>query len=405
LKFFKNDRCRICKKRKGHRFCLRIGNDICWQDCNEMRVDLKCPADCKYALVKSDEDQQKTFFEYKTNADSQIEFTDLLKREIDKWINQPQEFLAGKTPLQEAENEAGKGLITSFFNEFNIPDYVPMNYLKQKLDLTELKVKQQKESYEDAAASYLTTVISFDWEKTLEFLIDPDKYIAEKVKLNYLKRISSDKVLSKLKEFNLISSALSEDKKTALVYFELNGKFELTLILIQNGAKWAVSGRIYGRPELFNGENEALQQVAVLLSKNKLSQAFTLLKNYSAIYPDSPDLYYYQGLYYSFLKNNSKAVELFYTAVEIDPDFQEAKYNYAFLLHADSRHLEAEQVYREILKTSPDEFRSLNNLASLLIDQGNYHEARMMLKKCIKINKDFEIAHKNLARLEKLENK
>jgi len=402
LKFFKTDRCRICKKRKGHRFCIRKESNICWNDCNELRVDLRCPENCRYTLIKGDEGKISTFFEYKTNADSQTEFIDLLKREMDKWVISPQEFLDQETPIRIAETEEGKKQISDFFSGFNIPDYVPMYYLKQKLELTELQVKNKKKNLEEIAMDYLNSIIVYEWEDTLNYLHNLEKYSDQDLKSNYLNRISSNKILKKVKYYDLISSAIAEDKRTALVFFELQGKYELTLVLRFAGKRWFVSAKIFGRPELFNGENDAIQQIAVLLSKNKITEVFPLLQKYSTIYPDSSDLQYYWGLYYTFLQNPSKAKEYFYTAIELDPEFSEAKYNYAFILHSQKHIKEAKELYCEVLEANPHEIKSMNNLASILIDSGDHKEARDLLERCLKINKDFEIAQKNLERLNSL---
>ncbi len=61
------------------------------------------------------------------------------------------------------------------------------------------------------------------------------------------------------------------------------------------------------------------------------------------------------------------------------------------------------QLYYEIIKISPEDIKSLNNLGFILIDKGKYKKAKQFLQKCVKIDKDFEIARKNLQRLEKLE--
>ena len=89
--------------------------------------------------------------------------------------------------------------------------------------------------------------------------------------------------------------------------------------------------------------------------------------------------------------------------MEIDPTFVEAKYNLAYVYHSEGNIEKAKQLYHEIIKISPGDIKSLNNLGSILIDEGEYKEAKQFLQKCLKIDKDFEIAQKNLKRLEELE--
>jgi tetratricopeptide (TPR) repeat protein len=184
-----------------------------------------------------------------------------------------------------------------------------------------------------------------------------------------------------------------------LVFFELNGKYDLTLSLVSAGKGWKIEKKIFGKPELYNGESDTHKQVAILLSKNENSNAYDLLKKYSAIYPDSPDLKYYWGLYHSLNKNSGKSKKSFIDAIEIDPDFTEAKYNYAFLLHTENKISDAKELYYEILEVDENEPKTLNNLASILIDENKLAEAKELLERCLKEVPDFEVAMQNLERI------
>ncbi|MCK4695869.1 MAG: hypothetical protein KAT74_08910, partial [Candidatus Cloacimonetes bacterium] len=313
MSLFKSDRCKICKTHRGNRFCVRIGKDICWFCCNERRVDFKCPEDCKYSLRK--EENKTGLFHYKTNADSQAEFFDLIKSEIKIWIRKPQQIFEGKIPIQMAETKKGREEIEKFFDQFPFEKIQPLSYLISELKLTNLKVKSQKKNYEDIAGEFLDKIIEQDWEDTVSFLLNKENYKNQDYKKNYIKRISSNKIIKKITEYNLISSALSEDKKQALVFFEINGKYDMTVVLKAITDSWKVSAKFFGKPEIYNGENEAIQQVAVLLSKNELTKAFELLKKYSEIYIDSADFQYYWGLYHTFSQNSIKARQFFLNAV------------------------------------------------------------------------------------------
>ena len=387
FKVSQNNRCKICKVRKGYRFCLRIGENICWQDCNKIRIKMKCPPECEFVLKQSEN------FQIKTKANSIVEYQDLLKKQMAKWLDEPQKFLDNESPKKATETTEGKEKIIAFLNRFNTNKYVPLTYLKTILKLDNLKVI---DNYEDIAEKYLENIVIQDWEKAIKFQMIPttenSKYQNECINL-----LMKNKLIQKITRFEIISSALSEDGKQALVHFEINEKYDLTLKLI--GPNWKISEKIFGNPELVNGENNAIQQVAVLLSKNNVSQAFELLKKYSKIYPDSADFEYYWGLYYSFSKNVKKSKKHFYKAALLDPNFFEAKYNYAYILHTEKDVKNAKKIYREILAISPNEPKVLNNLASIYIDENNEKEAKQLLKMCLKINPDFELAKKNFERL------
>jgi len=142
-----------------------------------------------------------------------------------------------------------------------------------------------------------------------------------------------------------------------------------------------------------------VKQLAVLLSKRDYEKFLPLMQKYSAIYVDSADMHYYWSVYYTMNEQKAQAKEYLRTAIELDGDFTDAKYNYAFLMHIDNQLAEAEKWYRNILESEPSDVKTLNNLASILIDRGEVNEAKKLLEKCIKIKPDFEIAQKNIERI------
>lgn len=383
----------MCKERRGHRFCLRLANNICWHDCNKLRIDLKCPEECSYKLQKQDN------FQIKTKADSQVEYIDLLKKQIDKWVLTPQKVFNDKIPIQMIETENGKKKIISFLNQFKAHPLVPLSYLKERLSLDDLKVFSHEKIYEDIAMEFLTTIVLHEWEKSTNFLLNSVLYANKKYLTNYIQRLSSNKILTKMTEFDLISSALTKQNDQALVHFEINRKYDLTLNLKKIDNKWKIVSKIFSKPELYNNEKEAIQQVAVLLSKNQLGNVYELLKKYSAIYTDSADFQYYWGLYYSFSKNNRKAEKHLFNTVEIDPDFTEAKGLYATILLQNNKSEKAKAIYQEIIKQNPKELKSMNNLASIYIEEGDKDKARELLERCLKIDPNFVYAKKNLEKI------
>jgi len=393
LSFFKTGRCKICKERRGHRFCLRLANNICWHDCNKLRIDFKCPEECSYTL------QQQDIFQIKTKADSQMEYIDLLKKQIDKWISSSQKVFNDQIPLQMIETESGKKKITSFLNQFKAHSLVPLSYLKERLSLDDFKVNTHEKSYEDIAEEFLTMIVLHEWENSMNFLPNSALYKNIEYQTNYIQRLSSNKILTKMTEFNLISSASTKQNDQALVHFEINRKYDLTLNLKKLDNNWKIVSKIFGKPEIFNNEKEAIQQVAVLLSKNQLGNVYELLKKYSDIYVDSADFQYYWGLYYSFSKNNKKAEKYLFNAVEIDPDFTEAKGLYATILLQNNQSEKSKALYLEIIKKNPKELKSMNNLASIYIEEGNKDKARVLLERCLKIDPNFEYAKKNLEKI------
>lgn len=393
MSFFKTEKCAICKKHKGHRFCFRKAKDICWQDCNLMRVDGLCPEECEYSIQKTNDLQMKT------KADSIQEYQDLLRKEMDRWIMLPQKVFGGDIPREMAKSDSGKQRIIKFLEQFQINPIIPLTYLKDKLSLDDLKVVYQDDNYEDVSTQFLEFIVTQDWEKTMEFLNNSATYSDPEMKDNYLKRLSSNKILQKTSDFFLISSALSEDKKRALVYFDLNARYDLTLVLLQQNESWKIAGKVFGKPEIVNSEGQANQQIAIMLSKNDLSEAYELLKKYSSIYIDSADINYYWGMYYMFSNNTKKAAEFLINAVELDPRFLEAKALYATAILQEKQTEKAKAIFKQIIQDNPKEIKSLNNLASIYIEEGKKEKARELLNKCLEIDPSFVYAQKNLEKL------
>ena len=397
MSIFKSDRCSVCKTHRGNRFCLRTGKKICWHCCNEKRVDYKCSENCKYSLKQIKEG----LFELKTNADSKAEYDDLLRNEIKLWVRKPQDLFEGRLPLKMSETEEGRKQLYDFFNKIPHEKRQPLTYLKSTLNLAELEVYGEAEGPETNSKKFLDKIIEQDWKTTTEFLLHSQNYAkSDEYMQNYEKRMMSDKIIRRVTEYDLISSAMNKERDKALVFFEVTGRHNLTISLKQINKQWKILNKVYAEPAAVSGENEANKQVAVLLSKNETGDAYELLKKFSVIYPDSGDLHYYWGLYHSMNNKSSKAEASFLDAIEIDPEFAEAKYNYAFLMHTQNKTDRAKELYYEIIAIDENEPKTLNNLASILIDEGKNEEAKELLERCLKEVPDFEIAKQNLERIE-----
>ena len=175
MNIFKSNRCSVCKKHRGNRFCLRIGKDICWHCCNEKRVDINCPESCRYSL-KQTKKKKNELFEYRTNADSEYEFLDLIEQEMKFWSRKPQKVFAGKIPLKMSETKEGRQEIEQLFNSLPFSNRTPLIYLKKILKLDNLKVDPQKEKIEKIAMNFLDKIIEQDWENTIPFLYKNERY-------------------------------------------------------------------------------------------------------------------------------------------------------------------------------------------------------------------------------------
>jgi hypothetical protein len=269
---------------------MRTGKEICWHDCNLLRVDMKCNENCRYALKKD----SANFFSLKTSADSNAEYQDLLIKQIDKWVMLPQDVFHNETPLFLSESESGKEMLLNFFSQFKANDLIPLRYLYKRLNLKyPYKTEDKKEDQESVAHKFMELIVAQDWEATIDMLYLNKQYKDPKYKTNYLERISQHKIIKKIVEFDLISAGMNKEQNQALVYFDINGKYDLTLLMRKREGKWKIGAKIFGKPELYTRENEAIKQVASLLSKNQLAHAYDTLKKFSEIFSDSADFQYY----------------------------------------------------------------------------------------------------------------
>jgi tetratricopeptide (TPR) repeat protein len=366
-----------------------------------MRYDRRCPQECKYSLQGG-----KGLELSRTNADSVEEYKDLIIRLMDLWLRMPLEEFEGKTPKEIAGRESGRIKLIKYFNKIGLKSIYNASYIKSKLELTEWDIPVEKENYEDVAKRYLNSILAGDVESALrDHLLGEQIAKEEDWKEDYIEQQASDTVLKKMHDHALISSALSEDKKQALVMFDINGKFDLTLRLLHADDRWKVGSQINGKLEIVNSENEALQQVAILLSKNELLQGEELLKKYKNLYPDSADLHYYQGVMEALKGRNKAAKKSFLRAVRLDSGFGEALYNYGLQLHLAGELEKAEINYNKALEVEPDNIKCLNNLAALMIDRGELDKAEKYLARCEEIDENYEPLQRNSARLLELKRK
>ncbi|MCF7912199.1 MAG: tetratricopeptide repeat protein [Candidatus Cloacimonetes bacterium] len=397
MSLIKNSKCKLCKVRRQQRFCLRKGRDICWECCNNIRYDRKCPEECKYSL-KGGSGMDIS----KTNADSLTEYRGLIKNLMDLWMRMPEPELGGGIPEELARTEAGKKEVINYFKRYNLKSIYNINYIKKKLELQALETVPEPQSYEDIASSYLRLILAGDIEASIDHICNGDEVRQdEEWRADFISQKKNDIILKKMNEFKLVASALSEDKREALVFFDVNGKYDLSLKLVQQGETWQVESHYNGKMEVVNGENEAMGHIAVLLSKNELSQAEDLLVKYLSIYPDSADLHYYQGVTSALKGKGKQAKKSFLRSVRLDPGFGEALYNYGLQLHVEGELEKAAVYYERLLAIEPDNVKALNNMAAIKIDLQDYKSAEVYLKRCEELEPDFEPLQANIKRLKK----
>lgn len=389
-------KCAICRDHRADRFCMRKAKNICWHCCNDMRADFKCPKECEFTpKMKSN-----SKFAMDLKAYSEAEIIDLFKKEADYWMIKPQEVFDGKSPLEIKNSSEGKKKLEDFFKENPIPSYHLAKIYKDKFNIKSIDLSVYPpiaESFEEKASLYLQEFMAQDWQKLSQLLfndtISPDSDIFD----DYIK--TDYKILKKIKDFDILASALSEDKKSAFVHFEINGKHDLLILLKQKNDKWYVAERAFSSIELFLSRSTFYKEIATLLSQNKLKEAYALISRFSNIFIDSADIYYYYGIYYRLFKNFELSLEQFIRAYKMEPSYipyaKELAMAYIYINNLG----EAEKIYVQILNKQKNDIDTINNLATIYAQTNRQKEALKLYEKCLTINPDHEAAKKNIERI------
>ena len=361
---------------------------------------MECPNDCKYALKST---QDKNSLQLNNYSESISEQQELLDLHLKKWIKTENPLFENNTPKLYSKTETGKKKIDSFLkkHEQALKGALSYNYVREQLGIP--LQKKAYETHEDAANRFMKLVVNFDHEDTLTLLVHHEVYKDKDFTLNYLKRNLANKAFKSIREFDLIRSALSKEQDQAIVEFEINGKYSLSLILKRINSHWLIKEKVFGESGMVLSESEFIQRIAYKYAQQHFDKAYNDLKKYLQVFPDSADLHYYFGIYYSTKGKIEKAKEHFFNAMELDPGFTEAKYNYAFLFQAEGNMEKCRELYEEILEQK-EEKKTLNNLAVIYEQDGQLEQALVLLKKALELDPNFELAQKNLQRINEKKN-
>lgn len=397
---FQPKRCQMCKKHKATRTCPKTHKQICFHCCNEIRNKMECPKDCKYALKSAQDENSLQLNNYSESITEQQELLDL---HLMRWIKTENPLFENNTPKSYAKTETGKKKIDSFLKQHEqaLKGALSYNYVREQLGIPHQEKVHQ--THEDVANRFMKLVINYDHEDTLAMLVHHEMYKNEDFRKNYLKRNLANKAFKAIREFDLIRSALSKEQDQAIAEFEINGKYALSLILKKRNSNWYIKEKVFGESGMVLSESEFIQRIAYKYAQQHFDKAYNDLKKYLQVFPDSADLHYYFGIYYSTKGKIEKAKEHFFNAMELDPEFIEAKYNYAFLFQAEGNIQKCRELYEEILEHK-EEKKTLNNLAVIYENDGQLEQALVLLKRALELDPDFELAQKNVERINEKKN-
>jgi len=390
LKIFKSSRCQSCYNERALRMCPRKRKNICWQCCNETRSDTHCPQTCVYAPQI---DETNPFPAFK--ADSRAEAENAIKHHIDLWIGKENSFLQNRTPAKAAGENPQEMLV--WLSRFQYPVYFPMDYLLKKLDLP-FTPAAKKEDPEDCAEKWMTALIQLKWNELRQLTINqnPMEDLAER----YIELIKAISLFSKISTYSVLYSGLGEDGITALVFVELNHKQDWTLVLSNANGNWKIRQNIAGNPQAYFKQNKFYADIAEALGKGDDAKAWDLLCAALKIYPDSPDLYYYRALYWQMVKQRDKAAVDFFNAIALDNTWTEPYLHLSAHYLAEENYEQATLWLEELNILHPDDPNVLNNLAVAYAGNGKTEQAKALWQQIVQKYPSFEIARKNLEKLQ-----
>ena len=102
--------------------------------------------------------------------------------------------------------------------------------------------------------------------------------------------------------------------------------------------------------------------------------------------------------------NVEKSIELFRKAIELNPDFYEARYNLAQILMSRDENDEALKTLKEIIELKPDDSETLYNIGKIQYKRGYLADSLKYLKKIPETAPQYESAKIVLNKIEKRQN-
>ncbi|HNX38069.1 MAG TPA: hypothetical protein PKI15_06905 [Candidatus Cloacimonadota bacterium] len=391
LGLLKNNRCPRCHNNRAIRKCPRNNRDICWDCCNLIRIDLRCPAVCPYKPV-SDPEHPSPFPAFK--ADSHLESIQACKQYIDLWINKLNPELNDHTPSQYAIDN--KQELLAWLTKFQYPAYFPLDYLLQKLGISEVKSENPPDP-ELTVKEYYDHIIALEWDKLIYQTIN-DRAL-NGTDDRYAEIISAIPQLRKMTSFDIIHAGVTEDGGSAFVFGEINHKENWTFLLTNANKRWALRQNINGSPQAYYRQNEIFTGIADALSKADDSTTWTLISAALRTYPDCADLYYYRGLYWQLVKQYDKAKVDFFSSIALDNYLEVSYVHLANLNLVDKNYQEGLYWNEELSYLRPDDPAIRSNVAACYASMGDLEKAREIWEKIVREHPEFQVARQNLERL------
>ena len=140
-----------------------------------------------------------------------------------------------------------------------------------------------------------------------------------------------------------------------------------------------------------------LQDVIRLQQSGRIGEALLAARRLARKETRNADLFLFLGMLQAQSSQIDKAAESFRRAVQIRPDFLEARYNLAYACNLLNRHADAVEHYRAVLAKAPNNLDALNNLASSLHKIGRRDEAVEAYRVLARLSAHYPLLEHNLS--------
>lgn len=129
-------------------------------------------------------------------------------------------------------------------------------------------------------------------------------------------------------------------------------------------------------------------QGAIRLAQGRPADALPLLVKGRAAAPREPMLACNLGRALAALGRADEALEAFRAAIKLRPDFMDARFEAALLLHRAGTLSEAENGFRQLLRIMPGQVHARIALAAVLVDASRPQEAQALLQRALEETAD-----------------
>ena len=111
---------------------------------------------------------------------------------------------------------------------------------------------------------------------------------------------------------------------------------------------------------------------------------------------ESSETHHYRATAHKFKGEHKEAAKYWELALQLNPNFAKASYNYGNLLYEQNKLKEAKAQWKKTLEIDPNYHKAFYNLGVLLHAQGNLKEAKDYYEKTLKREPNHANAHLNL---------